>query len=273
MTQKAEQFFDLEDPRVWVECITFSDGTSITLGPDDVVVFVGPNSAGKSATLRFIREHLRQGDKITSPVVSSLAIERKVSADAVPHWLASIGKPDRDNPGLMYGMGVHFRPEFAAQWLTDPSSPLREVTRLICHMLTSEERLKTADPAGVIDMTGQAPSHPIHYLYRNEELEQQVSLRFREAFGRDLVVHRAAGATIPIYCGQRPAFEAGEHPVHRAWIERLEQQPLLHEEGDGMRSFAGVLLNTMVGPETIILLDEPEVYSDGVPLTVAPAGE
>ena len=34
------------------EEITFSDGTLISLEPDDVVVLVGPNNAGKSAALR-----------------------------------------------------------------------------------------------------------------------------------------------------------------------------------------------------------------------------
>ena len=39
-------------PRLSFETVTFSDGTVLRLGEDDVVVFVGPNNAGKSATLR-----------------------------------------------------------------------------------------------------------------------------------------------------------------------------------------------------------------------------
>ena len=40
------------DPAVTFNSITFSDGTTISLEPNDVVVFVGPNNAGKSVALR-----------------------------------------------------------------------------------------------------------------------------------------------------------------------------------------------------------------------------
>ena len=55
MTKQGDKDRTLEDevvllrPRLSFETITFSDGTSLTLDEDDIVVFVGPNNAGKSA--------------------------------------------------------------------------------------------------------------------------------------------------------------------------------------------------------------------------------
>ena len=46
------------EPKAWVKSITFSDNTTIQLAEDDVVVVVGPNNSGKSATLRAIREQI-----------------------------------------------------------------------------------------------------------------------------------------------------------------------------------------------------------------------
>ena len=43
---------ELLRPSLSFETITLSDGTSIALEEDDIVVFVGPNNAGKSAALR-----------------------------------------------------------------------------------------------------------------------------------------------------------------------------------------------------------------------------
>jgi ABC-type sugar transport system ATPase subunit len=43
---------DLERPMLALETTTFSDGTTLTFEDDDIVVFVGPNNAGKSASLR-----------------------------------------------------------------------------------------------------------------------------------------------------------------------------------------------------------------------------
>ena len=39
-------------PSVTFESLTFSDGTTVQLDPTDIVVFIGPNNAGKSAALR-----------------------------------------------------------------------------------------------------------------------------------------------------------------------------------------------------------------------------
>jgi hypothetical protein len=52
----------------------------------------------------------------------------------------------------------------------------------------------------------------------------------------------------------------GEDRVSISYIQRLEKLPTLHTQGDGMRSFAGVLLATSVGQENIMLIDEPEAF-------------
>ncbi len=39
-------------PRLFFRTITFSDGTELELEEDDIVLFVGPNNAGKSAARR-----------------------------------------------------------------------------------------------------------------------------------------------------------------------------------------------------------------------------
>lgn len=39
-------------PTLSFETVTFSDGTTLSFEDDDIVVFVGPNNAGKSAALR-----------------------------------------------------------------------------------------------------------------------------------------------------------------------------------------------------------------------------
>ena len=121
-------------------------------------------------------------------------------------------------------------------------------------------RLQTGNPPGNISLSQEAPSHPIHFLQRDDALELDLSEKFRTAFGEDLIVHRNAGGTVPLHVGQRPAVAPGEDRVSLSYIERLEQLPQLHTQGDGMRSFAGVLLATSVGREAMLLIDEPEAF-------------
>jgi hypothetical protein len=60
--------------------------------------------------------------------------------------------------------------------------------------------------------------------------------------------------------GGRPILKKGEDRVSLSCIERLEALPTLESQGDGMRSFAGVILATSVGRETVLLIDEPEAF-------------
>ena len=48
-------------PQVYVKAIEFSGGDSIALDPDDIIVIVGPNNSGKSATLRSIEGSIKTG--------------------------------------------------------------------------------------------------------------------------------------------------------------------------------------------------------------------
>ena len=96
-------------PRVWVEQIEFNDGSRLDFGKSDIVVIVGPNNSGKSATLRSIRDLLTSGG--TSPIVSKLTRKQEGSIEDVITRLSSftkISEPLSDNPRYVaFGATVH----------------------------------------------------------------------------------------------------------------------------------------------------------------------
>jgi hypothetical protein len=79
------------EPRVWVKSIAFSDGTTIALAKDDVIVIVGPNNSGKSATLRGIRDKFAL-PSATNPVVKAINLVREGSKDELFDWLRKTTK-------------------------------------------------------------------------------------------------------------------------------------------------------------------------------------
>lgn len=95
---------------------------------------------------------------------------------------------------------------------------------------------------------------------RDDRLELTLSQRFRAAFGVDLIVHRNAGNQVPLYVGDRPTPAPDEDRISLSYIKRLESLATLQSQGDGMRGFAGVMLASSVGRETILLVDEPEAF-------------
>jgi energy-coupling factor transporter ATP-binding protein EcfA2 len=246
-------------PRLWIDQLSFSDGSAVTLAKDDIVLVVGPNNSGKSATLRAIRDKLAANT--ASPVISNLTSVREGTPEDVTEWLESFTKkndPFATDP-IFQGLGgsVH-RSQINHFW--NAQQPLHGLARFFCHLLTADERLQAANPPGNIAVLRDPPTHPIHYLIRDEQLEKRLSDHFKKAFGEDLIANRLAGNQVPLHVGLRPVPTTGQDRLSLEYVQELEKLPLLHTQGDGMRSFAGVLLYTSVGRESILLIDEPEAF-------------
>lgn len=247
-----------DSPSAFVSKITFSDSTSFEFSAQDIVVIVGPNNAGKSATLRGIRDKLAD-PKTACMTFSSLNVVKRGSLELVENWGKKQPQTNASNPVYFrVGHGVlHSRMQH--EWQTSDTG-LGQLSRWFCHFLSADERLQICNPASNIPLTKESPNHPIHFLQRDDALEQRLSERFRRAFGCDLVVNRNAGSQVPLHIGQRPSVRLDEDRVSLSYIERLESLPTLHTQGDGMRSFAGILLGASVGEESILLIDEPEAF-------------
>ena len=122
-------------PRLWVQQLTFSDGSNVTLEKNDIILVVGSNNAGKSATLRAIRDKLVNDSG--SPVVSAILFGREGDAEEVANWLNTFAwKADSfaANPVFQaFGTAVHKNQ--IQPWWANPNyaGPLG---RFFCHLLT-----------------------------------------------------------------------------------------------------------------------------------------
>ncbi|MDP2858850.1 MAG: ATP-binding protein, partial [Bacillota bacterium] len=250
----------MTEPRVWIEALTFSDGTTIDCGPGDVVVVVGPNNSGKSVALRSIRAKAENPSE-PSPVVADVRLARSGTAAELAEWVARVavrnpGNPD--NPSFStLGATVH-KSHLGPHW--DGSRGLGPLTRFFINLLNASDRLAAANPAPQIRLVQDPPAHPLHYLQRDDRLEEEISSQFHAAFGEDLVLNRNAGSEVPLLVGDKPSLSEGQDRVSYGYLEKLALLPAIHQQGDGMRSFTGVLLHTSFGPESVILIDEPEAF-------------
>ncbi|KYC30314.1 hypothetical protein A0J57_21015 [Sphingobium sp. 22B] len=99
-------------------------------------------------------------------------------------------------------------------------------------------------------------------LLMDEDLAADISTMFRHAFGRDLTPFRAGGSSFPLYVGDKPLLKAGKDELSREFVEELQRTNIpLDSQGDGMRSFAAVLLHVLAAKtHSIQFLDEPEAF-------------
>ena len=84
--------------RIWISEITFSDETTLRFEKDDIVVFVGPNNAGKSASLKESATLLRVKTN-KGKVLKDIVIEKEGDeAEFLENLLAQSTKHFGGNP-------------------------------------------------------------------------------------------------------------------------------------------------------------------------------
>lgn len=247
--------------RIWISKIKFSDETTMLFDKDDIVVFVGPNNAGKSASLKETFRFLKTKNN-SGKVIKDITIERDGDEMEFLEYLQTYSnKHFSTNPEPYYqGFGYNIYEPIAKNYWTNYKNGVNELSSLFVNILTTEQRLQAANPATNIKLTTSPISHPIHYLQKDDLLENRFSDYFRQAFGTELIVHRNAGSEVPLYVGEKPIPKTGEDRVSSSYLKELEKLDLLHEQGDGMRSFVGVLLNAFISNHSVLLIDEPEAF-------------
>jgi energy-coupling factor transporter ATP-binding protein EcfA2 len=169
---------DRTKPHARVASAEFSDGTRLTFSGGDVVVFVGPNNAGKSAALRNIRELFQNASHITE-VIKAIKLETSGSVDELVEWLPRKSKVDKsksEGPAFQaFGRTINYAN--ARVWWEQAKNynQLVDLAHFFCCHVTSETRLTAANPAPAISMTREAKTHPTHFVFADQSIERRLS--------------------------------------------------------------------------------------------------
>ncbi|QXX74770.1 hypothetical protein MHY1_01586 [Methylovirgula sp. HY1] len=126
--------------------------------------------------------------------------------------------------------------------------------------LTTAQRLSLTNAPNTIDFRSEPKTHPLHHLYRDGRKRHQLLQWFKRAFGTEIAIDMLAGRVVPLHVGDGAEPRGSEHVTDDSYLERLRLLPRLDEQGDGMKSFVGMLLNILYGHHDIIFLDEPEAF-------------
>jgi predicted ATP-dependent endonuclease of OLD family len=242
-----------QEPKVFVKRITFNDNNSFEFNHSDIVVFTGANNAGKSQVLKDIFQFLQAKEKKLCKIITNL--EGDFIGD-IDTFLDST-KINRD--GSYWTGGSYQHKSNIKLWWSNKTL-VHGLHSNFVNILNTEQRLTSSNSPTAFDSIEEIPQHPIHHLYIDDEKEKKVSEYFKQAFGIDLIVDRGAGSKIPLFVGNNPIINSGEDRVSISYRQRLIKLPRLQEQGDGMRSFAGILLDTFTSTYNITLIDEPEAF-------------
>ena len=220
-------------PSISFEKITFSDGQSIDFEEDEIVVFVGPNNAGKSAALRELQETVAKSER--KLVISNAILRKTGTAEILRQYLEQSAQKSGSSSSLTYG-GIGFNIHHSHISFFDQQQDRHPIAPFFCTRLATEDRITASNPAPAIALHQQPPTHPIHLLLLDPILGDHISKLFRRAFGKDLIPFRAGGGNFPMFVGEKPILAEGEDELGKSFVERLLAcASPLQTQGDGMQ--------------------------------------
>ncbi|MGM9438812.1 ATP-dependent nuclease [Streptomyces murinus] len=244
--------------------ITVPTGQTVTLPAPGVTVFVGPNNVGKSTILRQMSAMSTQGHAGDAPtLVDKMSLLINGGTDEARSWL-------RRHSRIM-GEGAN-------ESFNKPNSPRVESEYVHAYLNQAENgrglsslqsffvfygdpwgRIDFVRPAEMREMMEQPPAHPIHALEDNSDLFFELSELCEQVFQCPLTLDTLS-KHINIRVG-KPIVEAPpvDH-ITPEYRKALSDLPRLENQGDGMRSFIGLMLPLITASYHVILIDEPEAF-------------
>lgn len=256
--------------KVRLASITSNAGDKIEFAPNGITCLVGGNNAGKSRTLMDIAGLLR-GQPHQRPslvVLDELQIDKPVpvTQEQAEQFLetAAIRNPNYgggSNPSYspLGGSGTAMTVDHLQMTLNHGEDhSLGESAPFFFEHLSAGSLSSSATVT--MGLAGANPASPLHQLYLDGDLEEELSDLSHKTFGDYITVDRA-NMEVRLRVGKVKGVEIPllSHPT-REYADAVAALPPLAEQGDGVRSYLGLAVTVLVGRSQILLVDEPEAF-------------
>lgn len=230
-------------------------------------VLVGPNNAGKSRTLRDIHEHFTKGKNAKPTIMEKIGTSKPNSFDDVFTNLKVKDHPNSVGTKQISGVGsmltskdqVNFNFEQLEREFNqsvDSSFTFGNIAKFRISYLDADSRLNVAKRTHSYNPYDDTPENLLQALYEAEAIEDELKKAFKTSFDMDLHLD-SAGNQLCLRISKE-FEEIPENP--RKAVKVLKNYQILDDQGDGYKSFIGVILSLLLSKDRIVLLDEPEAF-------------
>lgn len=252
---EAAESITLQKPQVYLNNILFNDGTKLSLTHNNIVVFTGANNSGKSQVLKDIENSLNHSIKTPGVVITKAEYDYCGTIEETLFLNNRFLLNQQGYFQLLGGDRIFDKNSLKTFW--NNHTLCNGLHNLFVKRLDTELRITSSND---LVRNNQPEKYPIYKLYNSETLATTLSDYFRQAFGVDLIVNRNEMRTVPLHIGQAPDKTAYTIDKQDDYYKKVSTLPKLQDQGDGMRSFASILLDTFTSEYSITLIDEPEAF-------------
>lgn len=250
----------LDGKKVYINKIVTNKGQEISFNYDDIIVFVGPNNVGKSQCLKDIYNLAKGSNSSKSIVLKSMEMTNDGIDPSV--ILQKYGHNDKNN-SLSNNFYHVINNNILDTKLFAGKEKYGHYRELFIANLTTSNRLSIVNPPSNINGE-EIYNHPILYAGYIQACRKWLSDNFKKAFGSDLIPNTICGNTVPLCIGDNPDFNNESFSNDLERLERLREvlgsYEKVHDQGDGIKSFVGILLYLMLDFFQTYLIDEPESF-------------
>lgn len=256
-----------EEISVELQELKFKTGESLAIPPASVTLIVGTNNSGKSVLLNEIQALSHHNPQTSGPpsslTLSSVRFTKSGSYESLIKWLAKNGIRGR-RPNNYRGNQISYRTsnaqlteqELKQAW-TAPGT-LASSSPIFVAYQGAESRLQLAGGTGVYQLEIEEPHHPLHFLWIDKTKELRFNALLRRAFGFEISMNRYVH-NIELKVG-RPGQPDVAPPPSVELLREYSELATVQQQGDGVRSFVGLLLQVLVPRFAVTLIDEPEAF-------------
>jgi hypothetical protein len=252
--------------RVRISDIAVNSGDEVKLPDKGVVCIVGGNNVGKSQLLREIEQSCVDSSKMVRRVTSRVGISKPtMTAEEATDFLEKnaervVQGQSREPQFAPIGEGSSIAKENFTIFFNRPAGMLDasqffvrryqagNLGTIAGQPLANRQGNTTASFGGIL-----AP------VYNDAALEHEISDVSESAFGQPLTFDRLA-FDLRFRVG-RPGCKAPRlDELSQEYVDAVTALPTLDEQGDGVRSFLGLVVSLLLGKQQIMLFDEPEAF-------------
>lgn len=248
--------------RVRIRNVTVNDGAVVNFPESGVICIVGGNNVGKSQFLRELKQ------QITDPREESRLITTKVEIRK-PNIDENVAQDFlQDFPHIQTPPGVpHQYYSFGDRRAYSTSDFISYFNNYADGILAVNNFFITGFPAGEMkgiatqqaSFSSQGQVNHLSAVYEDATVEKTISELSLNTFGLPLLFSRLRDderfRVGTISC-ETPTMDK----ISKEYVNEIKNLPTLDEQGDGMKSFIGLVTAILTGKEQMLLVDEPEAF-------------
>ena len=248
-----------------IERIIQKNGTSTDLGK--ISILVGANNVGKSQTLRDIHQRMQNGSNSKFVLLKEIVFQKpesfedlltNIEVSEIPH-----NPSNRIVTGINSTLTGQDRFEIAYDILKQQFNDnnvdgiLGNIAKFKVSHLDSSTRLRLVTTTNSFDLTNESPANILQNLFKRNENEAFLKSAFKEAFEMEVMLDYSAMKNLCLRVAKNiPPISEDPREAYSVTKDFSK----IDDQGDGFKSFVGIILSILFSGDRIVLLDEPEAF-------------